>query len=686
MTPRTLLITPPRTVSKLQRLPYEIMAYIVEYLDIDEIFDLSLSCRHFQYLVKEESFCRAIIATQASHTAEAREAQRTGQFSRALRRVAKRRQAFSRASPYVVGIVALADSYEYIHGILCYIVEARPKRWLRILDLHGSASYELVVDIPTLVQEAVPRSATSRKYKFRVLYHANGITSCLFSFALPNTENWLLIFKADEQLIVAALQLDSAAKIFVRNNKDYLYVGTHSEEGADGFRKWVLMGYDIEKRSWFSRKMHLTDFVGYDIGSTVCFEIIDDYFYGLSNQTDFEIRETDWNSYYHCFRFPLDDPDVKNKQTMKTKDSWRRQHGEGPIDDRWSFLKLEKDEASGRINIVESRKEWLNKKSGSLQSGSLRTYYVTEVIFDENSKPDSDGESATAHGNLPAEQIITSSLTRYLNKPPGSDIRFRSPENVHPGDDSSMALVFTRSQTHLRAYQRCCSTYLDLVDDVSSGSLGPRHLRLRTGFRKSQTYWPSWKYSDYNYEVEPKQKSNEEPAYPYQPNRVYFWPPKQDTSNRTPFVDDIYQILNPPGCLGGIISTSDERSVVYATGEDTNGLKILVYLSFDPAARLAGMLREKYVLGEQDMSSLPSNETEGGYHSLEAGKDRCMRHFGSTDKLIGDLSRHPLPSYISDIPSMHTAIMSPPEGCKPWASTEQPMYWNLPGKIFAFAH
>ncbi|KAI0851266.1 hypothetical protein F5Y00DRAFT_251854 [Daldinia vernicosa] len=679
-TPRGPLTTPPRTISKLQRLPYEIMSYIVYYLDIDEIFDLSLSCRHFQYLVREERFCKAIIATQASHTAEAQEAQRSGQFSRALRRIAKRRQALSRASPYVVGIIAFADSYEYIHGTLCYIVEARPKRWLRILDLHGSASCELVIDIPTLVYEAVPRSAKSRKYKFRILYHADGITSCLFSFALPRTENWLLIFKADEQLIVATLQLDSAAKIFVRNNKDYLYFGTHSEEGADGHRKWVLMGYDIEKRSWFSRKMHLADVVGYDIGSTVCFEIIDDYFYGLSNQTDFEIRETDWNSYYHCFRFPLHDPDLKNKQTMKREDGWRRQHAEGPIDDRWSFLKLEKDEASGNINIIESRKEWLTN-----QSGSQRTYYITGVIFDQDSEVDSNGESSAPEHN-PAIGRSTGPVA-YLDKPYGSESRFRSPDNVHPGDDNSMAPVYTRSQTHLRDYQRCCSTYLDLVDDTSSGgSSGSRRLRLRTGFRKSQTYWPSWEHLESNYELEPKSGSKGEPVYPYQPNRIYFWPPKQDESNRTPFIDDIYKILNPPDCQGGVIPNSDERSIVYAIGEDANGLKVLVYLSFDPAARLSGMLREKYVLGEQDTSSLQRSQAEGGYHNFEAETNQLTQRSSSKDKLIGDLSHRPLPSYISDPPPMHTVVMPPPEGCKPWAWAEKPMYQNFTRKIFAFAH
>ncbi|KAI1418682.1 hypothetical protein F5Y13DRAFT_4710 [Hypoxylon sp. FL1857] len=668
-----------RKTSGLQRLPYEIMAYIVNYLDVDEIFDLSLCSRDFQYLVREERFCKAVITAKASYTVEAQEAQQSGHFSRALRRVAKRRQALSQASPYVIGIVGLADSYEYIHGILCYIVEARPKRWLRILNLHASASHEVVIDIPSLIREAVPRSAKSRKYKFRVLYHASGITSCLFSFALPNTENWLLIFKADEQDIVAKIRLESTAKIFVRNNKEFLYFGTHSEEGADGFRNWVLTGFSISDRSWFPRKMHLADVVGYDVGSTVCFEIIDNHFYGLSNQTDFEIRETDWVSYYHCFRFPLRDPDPKNKQIMKRDDSWRRQHAEGPIDDRWGFLKLEKDEASGAINIIESRKEWLAGKSGS-----RRTYYTTEVLFDEDPEVDGDNEPPTADGGPIYGR--SSRPIAHLDKPTNRLERFRSPNNVHPGDDSSITPMFTRSQTHLRSYQRCSSTYLDLVDDSSSGTTGSRRLRLRTGHRKSKAIlFPGG--------VPPGLEPDEQIKQLYRPNEIYFWPPEQDPLNSNPFLNKIYEILNPPGYLGSVTASSDERSLVYATGEDTNGLKVLVYVSFDPAARLAGMLREEYVLGEQTTSSMRGETIDiGGYNSKVDTTRTSLRSEDVTseakgkDNATGELSRHTLPSYISDSPLVHTAILPPPEGCNPWAWVEKAMHRDLAGKNYTFAH
>ncbi|KAI2473247.1 hypothetical protein F4781DRAFT_381054 [Annulohypoxylon bovei var. microspora] len=680
----SMVVTPQRT-SGLQRLPYEIMAYIVKYLDIDDVFILSLCSRHFQYLVREERFCKTLINTKASHTIEAYEARRTGQFARALRRVAKRRQAVSQASPYVVGIVGLADSYEYIHGILCYIVESRPQRWLRILDLHSSASHEIVVNIPALIREAVPRSAKSRKYKFRVLYHSNGITSCLFSFALPTTENWLLIFQAEEKKIVTQIRLESTAKIFVRNNKEFLYFGTHSEEGADGFKYWVLTGFRIEDRFWFPRKMHLTSVVGYDIGTTVCFEIIDDHFYGLSNQTDFEFRETDWVSYYHCFRFPLYAPDQKNTQTMHKDHGWRRQHAEGPIDDRWGFLKLEKDEAFGTINIIESRKEWLAGKSGS-----RRTYYMTEVLFNKN--PDVVDEDDPPAVVLPAvvppapvvgPGHVSFRPIRVGNNAIDSNLRFRQPENVHPGDDSSTTPVFTRSQTHLRSYQRCSNTYLDLVDDASGGSTGSRRLRLRTGHRKPKPKpLPS---------LEALLLSSKELDFDeymkqcYQPNEIYFWPPEQDRNKE--LLDKIYKILNPPGYLGSVTAFSDERSLVYATEEDTNGLKLLVYISFDPAARLTDMLREGYILGENISSQHNETTSQWGYSlGIEAGgtavrSEDIIAESKGKGKVIGNLPRDPLPFYISNPPAPEVVS----EDCKPWAWPEKAMHQHLPVEHFTFA-
>jgi hypothetical protein len=36
----------------------------------------------------------------------------------------------------------------------------------------------------------------------------------------------------------------------------------------------------------------------------------------------------------------------------------RRQHQEGPIDNRWTNLYLDVEEGTGELKIVKSRKEW----------------------------------------------------------------------------------------------------------------------------------------------------------------------------------------------------------------------------------------------------------------------------------------------------------------------------------------
>ncbi|KAH9905218.1 hypothetical protein F4778DRAFT_698148 [Xylariomycetidae sp. FL2044] len=125
----TNLLFPPGTPG-LERVPYEIMAQITSYLDLVEIFDLS-SCSHsLQYLIREENFCRAVITAKAPHTLEGLEAfaaleahssQPGRSFSRAVRRLVKRWRALSEASPYFVGMIGLAQTYELIRGQLCYI-------------------------------------------------------------------------------------------------------------------------------------------------------------------------------------------------------------------------------------------------------------------------------------------------------------------------------------------------------------------------------------------------------------------------------------------------------------------------------------------------------------------------------------------------------------------------------------
>ncbi|KAI0528412.1 hypothetical protein GGR58DRAFT_324680 [Xylaria digitata] len=665
------------TIPGLQRLPYELVAYIVEGLDIEDVFHWSLCSKHFQYIIREDLFCKPVVMTKVPGALEAREALETGRYSRALRRLAKRRSALSQASPYVVGIVACADSYGFFGGKLCYIIEARPQRWLRILDIHQSTNQELVVNIPMLIQEAIPRAAKCRKYKFRVLYQAAGIVSCLFSFAMPVTENWLLIFKPRTNQLLETFRLDSVARMFVRNNDKFLYFGTHSEEGADGLRKWVIKGFDLDKLSWLPQpRLYMANLAGCDMGSTVCFEIFGDYFYGLSNQTLFETDDPEWNSHYYCFRFPLNDPSLEKVQVMSREDSWRRKHAEGPIDDRWGFLSLEMDETTGGIVILECRKEWLGG-----QSGSQRTYYTTEVVFYQK----------TIQGDRP--RVRADTTWGGVGDHPHCDgsIPSRKPEYVHVGDDSSIASLLVRSKTHFCAYIRCCHTFIDLIDDTYMDTSGVQRLRLRTGFRKLKPgarLRPEHPAPGTPWTLDGSSKQPD--TQPYQPNTIYIWPPEENSPEPDPSLRKVEQLLNVEDHQGCVTATGDERSVIYATGDGSKGgVKALVFISFDPAARLEGMEYGGNVLGQRiphdspGQSDLNMNEGANSSGMLQSTPNIPMGA-GAVSCSEAKLTNQPLLDAALASSTDQNIPPSPgnPEGVDSWAHYEQAMHFEIRRKLY----
>lgn len=51
----------------LSKLPYEIISLIVQELEIDDVFHLSLSPR-FNYLIKEDRVCKSILEVLSKRT------------------------------------------------------------------------------------------------------------------------------------------------------------------------------------------------------------------------------------------------------------------------------------------------------------------------------------------------------------------------------------------------------------------------------------------------------------------------------------------------------------------------------------------------------------------------------------------------------------------------------------------
>jgi hypothetical protein len=298
-----------------------------------------------------------------------KEGRKTGDYDQALRKRVKRRNALRKANPFhVLEVSREAIHFAYTNGALCYTTkQATPahEHRLRILLLQDSPVRELNINVLQLICDAeISDFDESRPYKFRALYHADGIVSCLFEQKKDQSRGrWLIIYNIEKGKILHSKPLRSTANIFVRNNNRYLYYGTKSEP-FDGQRRWVLHGFSLESLEWLPRRIILWDLAGSDIGSTVCFEIFDDHLYGVSSQELTELEDTEWtasghplNSFYYAFRFRLGDHstiDILPRSAL-----WRRGATDGPIDDRWNHLQLGQDERSGQISIFETRKEWL---------------------------------------------------------------------------------------------------------------------------------------------------------------------------------------------------------------------------------------------------------------------------------------------------------------------------------------
>ncbi|KAK0662526.1 hypothetical protein QBC41DRAFT_235137 [Cercophora samala] len=567
----------------LVKLPYELVSFIIEYLDLLDVGNLSLTCKRMQYLTLEYRIAKRILETKAPHSLEASNARLTQRWAQELRRLIKRQAAIATVSPYLVRVVAHAETWLYENGVLCYI----RRRELRILNLHRSASHEIVINLRALLHLAIQESRAKRRYKVRLLYYAHDIVSCLYTHAKPDQEqvSWLLAFNVRTGQLVTVRPLASTAKIFVRNDSNFLYYGTNSEIGRDLYRYWVIWEFDLTTRRWSSDKSEIPWVIGVDVGSTICFEIFDGWFYAISNQAALEVEEVDWMSHYTCFRFPVTKNGFKSPKAPDPPIFRRNQH-EGVIDDRWYLLRMFKDESTGELKVVESRKEWL---AGRIWP--RRTYYTTVVNFNEATSE--LAEETSSRAPLTDSPGASSSETPALKMPHAEHTvtPSRDPHHVHPGDDNASSLMLAVSKTPIRCYYSACQTFLDIVDDPASTDPNDQRIRIRGSSRRPRGACGLEQREERQIPV--TQEWGPQDALDRQVDRLYkhgdvvFWPAEPDISNPDPKLLDLHALLNPDGFRGNIRGAWDERSLVYATGSDApGGLNALIFVSWDPSIYL----------------------------------------------------------------------------------------------------
>ena len=76
---------------------------------------------------------------------------------------------------------------------------------------------------------------------------------------------------------------------------------THSGTGTHGHHEWQIEVTSLDLKYAIladARPLQLRNFVRFDIGSIVAFEVDDRYFYALSNQTCFDVEGADWTSFH----------------------------------------------------------------------------------------------------------------------------------------------------------------------------------------------------------------------------------------------------------------------------------------------------------------------------------------------------------------------------------------------------
>ncbi|KAK6076746.1 f-box domain-containing protein [Seiridium cupressi] len=622
-----------------------------------------------------------LLKMKASYSLEAKEALKDGHYSRALRRLVKRRRAFAQATPFAVSILGVADSYAFHNDTLLYIVGDRLERSLRILDLQRATNQEIVVDVSTLATYAVPESEGCRKYVFRILYHASGITSCLYSFARPTTHNWLLIFDAQKHRLLGKIELDSTIRLFVRNNSKHLIFGTHSEYDINGHRKWVLHYFNIQEPRLPADSMQLTNLVGYEIGSNIAFEIFDDHFYGCSSQTSFELEEIDWTSHYYCFRFPLDEFDSGKIEVMNKRDTFRRQHLEGPIDDRWTFLNFERHEETGAIQIVECRREWLNGGSEN-----RRSYYTKAVKFRDQSSG-SNGEDENGgqdDGNDPLPDVQLASLVGSHDRPNYMKAAQRLPHEYHHGDYGTDIFTFTKNKTYMSFYSNTCGTFIDFVDDPLPNEPLTQRLRIRTGLRTF--YTAATQHGPHD-----QQLGHGEGSAAAQRNIISCWPPDpSSTGSKTQadMLEKLDLVMNPAGLRGHVTATGNDRSIIYSTSDGaSDSMKALIYLSFDPSVRLSGMVRAgclhaEIMTGDDNEGNTQAcavDPKEKNKETRRAAQWHCHKAYDEQKASAAALpSLPPIPWSIEQDLQPNT-VQSPEEGVS-WARLEDAMHQRFSAK------
>ena len=529
-------------------------------------------------------------------------------YGKAIESIYLRRRALATGSPYSITCIGRGADFLFRNGVLCFL----RSNIVHVLDVHDTAETEVVFNLDIILRGWTKKFGSQARVK--LLRFQDDVLAISVSVQ-QNRKIMILSTRLGvppQNRILAAPSVSYGKEVILRTDANHLLVGIR-ENDAEGNREWIFTVHTLKKGNQASPKPRILCKVPSfesrtELGTTLVLEIVDGELWLMTSEITPEPEGSDPVSYYGGYRYTLDDLDFP-PQYWRLQ---RRRQNEGPIHDHWTNLSLEKDER-GRYVITESRKEWLAEHPDHAlrsfyrmmfsptrlandvldpETQGLVDYYkenLKEIDFVKEYLPDDETEYVgTLLSVLPDHVFKTwESATRSCQReyPSSYDNSISSP----PGPSERM---FSLTETPYRTYDGATSTFLEIVNDVSSSnSIQPSNvsLRLRAG---------------------------------HQGSHINLWPRDVSTVPRS------LKTLLQPRALSSFRAFSDERCLVFGTRTSRNSPIVLI--SFDANmkygqkldARKAGMFGSLQTHSEVQgqAGSLVEQEIWDGYKASVGSK------------------------------------------------------------------
>lgn len=142
------------------------------------------------------------------------------------------------------------------------------------------------------------------------------------------------------------------------------------------------------------------------------------------------------------------------------------------------------------------------------------------------------------------------------------------------------------SKCPVRSYHASSQAFLDLVEDPTAHTT---QLKLRAGARHAL---PASAIPPGSPAYDTRLPHTERIKHLYKhagANEIVFWPPITQEGTDSGALALLGTRMNPPSHVSNVQGTGDERSLVYSTGSNADGVQALVLLGFDPAIQLQGI-------------------------------------------------------------------------------------------------